>query len=581
MTAAWLVSNVFAWSVQAAVLIAAGIAAARLFGWRHPQSRLRFYQLLLGASLLLPLLQPWHEQTTAAFVRGTSTVAAEGSALSARPVSSIEWEPFLLIVLGAGVVMRLVMLGRGLIELRSLRRSGRAIQIDGLVGVEVREVERLNGPAAFGWLHPVILLPIGMMDGPVRDAALQHELQHVLRRDWIENMIERAAASMLWFHPMAWWLLDRIHLTREQAVDAEVAGTGEARDKYLQVLLASAGLANLPAMPAASFIRRPRHLVERVAFLSKETTMSIRRTAMSAAMAMLVSGTAVTVASFYLPLQLSAQETAVPPLRWTRFAGIIEGTVMLEATVNSDGEVVDARVVSGPDELRRQALQSVLAWRYTKDAAARRVLPVTIDFTKESRPGAPAPGPHGPPPPPPPPIEQATFQGVDYAGLSTDLQQRAAAVMAGIQSGQKLGTDQIARLRANIVAIDASLRLTVEMRTEASGEAALRLHVLGADAVGRPPQRIRVGDNVTAANLIHRVEPDYPSLARSAGVQGTVRLDVIIGKEGSVERINVVSGHPLLIPAAMEAVRQYKYRQTMLNGQPVEVQTGVEVNFTL
>ena len=129
----------------------------------------------------------------------------------------------------------------------------------------------------------------------MRSAAVLHELQHVLRRDWFENMIEHVAVSILWFHPVAWWLMERIHLAREQAVDAEVAGDGTSRDQYLEVLLSSAGLANLPSMPATSFIRRPRHLVERVAFLTKETKMSIRKTVASAALAVLVSGAAVTL----------------------------------------------------------------------------------------------------------------------------------------------------------------------------------------------------------------------------------------------------------------------------------------------
>jgi protein TonB len=75
--------------------------------------------------------------------------------------------------------------------------------------------------------------------------------------------------------------------------------------------------------------------------------------------------------------------------------------------------------------------------------------------------------------------------------------------------------------------------------------------------------------------------PAYPPGAKAARIQGHVVLDVIIGKDGSVLEIKLVSGHPLLAPAAMEAVKQWTYKPTLLNGEPVEVKTQVDVNFTL
>jgi TonB family protein len=452
-----------------------------------------------------------------------------------------------------------------------------------VVGVEIREVDGIKGPAAFGWLRPVILLPEGMPAGPVRYAALLHELQHVIRRDWLENVLERAAASLLWFHPMIWWLLERIHLTREQAVDSEVAGAGAERDHYLHALLSSAGLANLPALPVAGFVRRPRHLVERVAFLSEEYKMSKRATAASAALAALVSGAALAAAAFYLPLQLTAQQAEDSPLHWTRMTRIGEGTVQLEAIVNSAGEVVDARVVSGPDELRKQALQSVLVSHFAKDSAERRILPVTIDFRKslEAVAGGLVGGVTGGiigGVPAPPALEQATFEGVDYAGLSTELQQRAAGLMASLRSGQKITTAQVEQFRGELAAIDPSLRLGLSMRESGDGKGTLlRFNVNNLPA----PERIRVGAAVQDQNLISKVEPEYPALARQARIQGTVRFQIMIGKDGSVQQIQLVSGHPLLVEPAQKAVSQYKYKPTLLNGNQIAVQTLVDVNFVL
>lgn len=99
--------------------------------------------------------------------------------------------------------------------------------------------------------------------------------------------------------------------------------------------------------------------------------------------------------------------------------------------------------------------------------------------------------------------------------------------------------------------------------------------------LAQEPQRIRVGGNVQATNLVKKVTPVYPPLAKQARVQGTVRFTVIIAKEGTIQNMQLVSGHPLLVPSATEAVRQWEYKPTLLNGNPVEVITQIDVNYTL
>ena len=96
-----------------------------------------------------------------------------------------------------------------------------------------------------------------------------------------------------------------------------------------------------------------------------------------------------------------------------------------------------------------------------------------------------------------------------------------------------------------------------------------------------PTGRIQVGGNVQQANLIEQARPAYPPLAKQARIQGMVRFNTVIGLDGKIIWLQVVSGHPLLIPAAQDAVKQWVYRPTLLNGNPVEVQTAVDVNFTL
>jgi protein TonB len=94
-------------------------------------------------------------------------------------------------------------------------------------------------------------------------------------------------------------------------------------------------------------------------------------------------------------------------------------------------------------------------------------------------------------------------------------------------------------------------------------------------------QRIRVGGNVQAAMLLRQAKPLYPPLARQARIQGTVKLQAIISRDGTIQQLQVMQGHPLLVPNALEAVKQWVYKPTLLNGEPVEVVTVIDVNFTL
>jgi TonB family protein len=97
----------------------------------------------------------------------------------------------------------------------------------------------------------------------------------------------------------------------------------------------------------------------------------------------------------------------------------------------------------------------------------------------------------------------------------------------------------------------------------------------------RPPERITLDPDVVERQRVHYVAPSYPPLALQSGIQGTVHFMIAIGRDGRMVEIKVISGHPLLIPPAIAAVRQWEYKPTLLNGQPVEVQTEAWVNFSL
>lgn len=109
--------------------------------------------------------------------------------------------------------------------------------------------------------------------------------------------------------------------------------------------------------------------------------------------------------------------------------------------------------------------------------------------------------------------------------------------------------------------------------------------ILSSQAVAVPkiatPQRVRVSSGVSQGLLIKKVTPNYPPLARQARIQGTVVLQAEISKEGTIQNLQLISGHAMLAPAAIEAVKQWRYKPYLLNGEPVAVETQVVVNFSL
>jgi protein TonB len=97
----------------------------------------------------------------------------------------------------------------------------------------------------------------------------------------------------------------------------------------------------------------------------------------------------------------------------------------------------------------------------------------------------------------------------------------------------------------------------------------------------KAPVLVRKGGDVQMANLIRRIDPLYPPLARQARIQGVVELVGIVATDGHIRQLRVISGHPMLVKAAIDAVSQWLYRPTLLNGEPVEVEAPITVNFRL
>lgn len=144
----------------------------------------------------------------------------------------------------------------------------------------------------------------------------------------------------------------------------------------------------------------------------------------------------------------------------------------------------------------------------------------------------------------------------------------------------RVGEAQAAKLVQEDPIVKAGV-LKAELHPWATGKGVLASGQPLQAPSAAPPMRIAIGGNVQAARLINRVQPVYPEEASKEKISGTVKLHVVISKDGKVQQIQVVSGHPLLVQAAIDAVRQWQYQPTLLNGQPVEVDTQVDVVFSL
>jgi protein TonB len=184
--------------------------------------------------------------------------------------------------------------------------------------------------------------------------------------------------------------------------------------------------------------------------------------------------------------------------------------------------------------------------------------------------------PPPPPPPPPPPIAQIVH----------------VKPQVHLMDAGKLVTPKVIPKDIKIIKEDAPDMSSMGMQGGVVGGVAggqmggviggVIGGVGGAPPPPKPSQtRIRQGGQVQAAKLMNKVQPLYPPLARQTRISGTVRLHAIIAKNGTVEQLEVISGHPLLVQAALDAVKQWRYQATTLNGEPVEVDTTIDVIFSL
>jgi TonB family protein len=247
----------------------------------------------------------------------------------------------------------------------------------------------------------------------------------------------------------------------------------------------------------------------------------------------------------------------------------VQGTVSVQVKLDATGIVNDAQVLSGPDELRKAVMESVLQWHFAQEAAGTtRAIQIAFELPKATGESAAAR-------PPAMSVQQGTIRSIRVTGLS---EQASAALLASlpIHEGDEWNAETVQKANQVAKAFDEHVTIRQYAVVQSpNGANAVDLEISAG------VQQIQVGTNVQGAMILRKTPPVYPAAAKAAGISGEVRLNATIATDGTVGELTVVSGPPELVQAATDAVKQWVYKPTLLNGSPVQVKTSIVVNFTL
>jgi protein TonB len=229
----------------------------------------------------------------------------------------------------------------------------------------------------------------------------------------------------------------------------------------------------------------------------------------------------------------------------------------------------DQLVVSGPQGIKTNKPWTVVLSAVAQFAVLGILVLIPLIYTEALDPRLAAMSLVAPPPPPPPPPPPAIVKTVKAPRI--------------VQISHMVAPTVIPKT-ISIVKDEAPVIYSNNDAGVAGGTGSVLGGILGNSAPPPPkpaaPQRIRVGGNVEAGARVNNVTPEYPAIAKVAHISGTVVLHAVIAKDGSIEQLEYISGPPMLVKSAMDAVKQWRYKPYLLNGDPVEVETTINVDFS-
>jgi len=576
---ATLLGNLVAYSAQVALLVVVGAGLAALVRVDAAGVRYVYWRGLLALCLILPWLPV--RRSVVVTIADTVPIAllpsssvSVGAQTAPVPAGVTDWVALLGWVIVAGVVLRLFWVGLGLWRLRRLSRAG-IIAAPCFIHEEAQDLVRARAeiryvssgqPVTFGFRRPVVLLPEMLRAQPaqIQQLVLCHELFHVRRRDWIWVVAEEIVKAALWFHPAVLWLIARVRLAREEVVDELTVLATAQRRAYIEALLV---FADTPSQaPAPAFARR-RHLFRRMVLISKETVMSSRRILVSVATmtAVIAAGAWSAVSVFPLTDIVIAQGRAgapSPPL--PSVAGLSQvGAIERQA-----------KPITPENPIPRRTF-SVAPQNPAVDASGVVVVSVRVVIDRQGR------------------VAEARSAGVGARGGRGATPEPVAPPS---EAFVKAAIDAVKQWQYDPPA-DGPIAFDVAFAFMPGAEPRMVTHgvpaVFGAPASsippapppppqpGWPPNAVRVGGNMKVPMKTKHVAPVYPPIAQSANVQGVVILEALLGPDGKVQDARILRSIPLLDQAALDAVKQWEFTPTLLNGSPVPVIMTATMQFTL
>jgi TonB family protein len=557
--------------------------------WRH-----FLWMAAVGALIALPavvrvtpkwgvLAAPVQLSQESVSVQQSDAVTVTATPAKSSPVPASMPMPILIWMAGCAAAAVWFLTGRVRIwrmVWQARDATGARAAMDELGGRSIRLLESRSAPTALtaGTISPVIVLPMEWRDWPADRlrAVLLHEWIHVQRRDLLAQALAQAACCLYWFHPLAWMAARQIRKERERACDDAVLLGGIAAHDYaghLVALVRALGSRRLGAVAMAE----PSDLESRVRALldTKRNRKPLNgRAALTIAagcVAVLIPASAIT--AYARPYGWFAERPA--PVAAAAPAPIAETTT---AAAPEPAAVPVSVPTPAPAARRTERTDDKPAAAAAAVETPQATGSLSGIVTDPS--GARVPNAH------------ITARGTDGSAPQTAVSDAAGSyVFQALVAGTCNIEVSVPGFRAMRVQLNVeggkvmviNPHLTLGELNETVSVKATRPASAAPAVAASDSGRIKIGGNVQAAMILKRTQPNYPAELKAQGVTGVVHIEAIIKKDGTLTDLHVMNSNvdPALITAATDAVSQWQYRPTLLNGEPVAVVTYIDVSFDL
>jgi TonB family protein len=570
--------------LKASALLVVGLTITALMRRASAASRHAVLVAVCTAVLLLPLvrvltpewgvswLPTWLSSSAPVVVGGISesvVVASPASTSEVPAKPGLTWSHAWWAAVVVWLVGTVVLLARVVVAHRRMRRLEAETRLatdrrlrerfetvaawSGRPDVELREAPAGWMPVTWGLRRLIVAVPAEAAAWPQArvDAVLVHELAHVSRHDAWWQVLAQVTTACWWWHPLAWVTAATLRSERERACDDQVLAFGMRATDYASDLveLVSESVGEAVPREAVLAMARRSNVEGRVMAILNPGIDRRGRTMVATMLVAVIGGGSWALAAMRpvgpAPSAPAVTQQSPQPLRigggirepkklvhvdpvYPEIAksARVQGVVIAEVVVGVDGAVTDARIIRAVADLDMAALDAIRQWRFTPTLLNGQPVPVIMTVTVNFRLDADGnPRPFIPPPPPPPP-----------PGLQASVQAPPPPPPPPAPPAPP------------------------------------------APAYQEP---VRVGGNIKEPKKIKHVAPVYPPEAQESRLQGIVILEALIDPDGKVATARVIRGVNGLDDAAVDAVLQWEFTPTLLNGQPVPVIMTVTVNFTL